>query len=286
MANVVNKVVVHNSTFHADDVFGVALVKFFLNEDVKVERVAHQADFDSIKSECEANGEVVWFIDVSRKYSPVDGYFDHHHEKSEIAAAGRVYNYLKEEGYISDRVAHTLDKLVRDIDLNDVGIKKAEIGEFSWTISQFNADNIYSDEQYDQFLKAVDVAVTVISGVVNAANKKDAAIGVLQDGIKFKLNESDEFSVLEISEFTLFGGVIHEIADLDDVDVVVWFDEIQNKWKSQTVPDAPGSFGKRGRAIKVQNPLPNGVEFVHVGEFFMVGDSKRDIIKYLDNNFK
>ena len=286
MANVVNKVVVHNSTFHADDVFSVALVKYFLNENVKVERVAHQADFDAIKSECEANGEGVWFIDVSRKYSPVDGYFDHHHERSEIAAAGRVYNYLKSEGYISDRVASTLDSLVRDIDLNDVGIKKAEIGEFSWTISQFNADNIYSDEQYDQFLKAVDVAVTVISGVVSAANKKDAAISVLQDGSKFKLKESDEFSVLEISEFTPFGEVIHEISNLDDVDVVVWFDENQNKWKAQTVPDAPGSFGKRGRSIKVVKPLPDGIEFVHVGEFFMVGDSKPAIIKYLEENLK
>jgi len=274
----VNKIKVHNGGFHADDVFACALVKYFVNSNVEIERVAHQSNFDEKSSD-------EWIIDVGRRLDPAAGFFDHHHIKSDIAAAGRVYGYLKECGYISNRVAKTLDPLVRDIDLNDVGIKKSAIGEFSWTISQMNAANIYGEEQYAQFNKAIDMSVEVIKGVVEFSNKIDHSIDIFSKAEKFKLRDTDKFEICEISEYAPFDGLF-EFSRLDDADTVIWYDADQQKWKAQTVPDQPGSFGKRGRAIKVADKLPEGVEFVHVGEFFMVASSKEALVDYLKEYLK
>ena len=81
----ITKVVVHDGTFHADDVFCVAILKECFKEDITVRRIPRNADIEKY-------GYDTLICDIGGEYDGMN-YFDHHQfptrslRKQELRAA-------------------------------------------------------------------------------------------------------------------------------------------------------------------------------------------------------
>jgi uncharacterized UPF0160 family protein len=284
-------VVVHGGVFHADD--GTAagfIVKFYdrvtdSSNTYYAARVQHQSDINKVKEEIRkelGDNTIVFVADVGRIYNPSELLFDHHQygqgdEQFGHAAAGLVYEFFKEKGVISEFEQEELDDFVKMVDENDIGLWEGPYeGTFPWIVALNNSENIYSEEQDLKFVEVVKLVINILDNVERRAEAKEETFK--------KLKESKEIlpGVLEMPGYLPgWNELIFKLKEFDHIDLVVWFDENQGTWKVQQVPDAPGSFGRRGRAVPFRDPLPEGCQFLHKGNFFGVFDSKEALIDYI-----
>jgi len=271
-------IVTHNSTFHADDVMASALIKVFVNSDIAIYRVGHQTNVETFIKD--NNLADVWVCDIGRIYDSANLRFDHHQysaAENPHAAAGLVFNYLVEKGHISPTAVKMLESTIQMVDENDIGIWEGVYeGTLPWIVSSMNSEDIYSEEQDEAFLKAVDFVSGILESVKNRADKIDET--------KKILDSSKEIlpGVLEMPGYLPgWNDIIFDIEKLNHIDLVIWYDETQDKWKVQQVPDSKGSFGRRGRQVPFRDPLPDGCEFLHRGNFFGVFNSKESLIDYI-----
>jgi uncharacterized UPF0160 family protein len=284
-------IVVHHGVFHADDGAAAGLVvKYYdrltnSSNTYYVARVPHQSDINKIKEEIKeqlGDNTVVFVADVGRIYNPSELMFDHHQFGSDDdqfghAAAGLVYNYFKEKKAISEFEIEELDEFVRMIDENDIGLWEGPYeGTFPWIVALHNAKDIYSKEQDERFVEIVKMVIKILDDVEDRAKVKTDTFE--------KLKSSKEIlpGVLEMPGYLPgWNELIFKLKEFNHIDLVIWFDENQGTWKIQQVPDAPGSFGRRGRAVPFRDPLPEGCQFLHRGNFFGVFNSKEALIDYI-----
>jgi uncharacterized UPF0160 family protein len=282
-------VIVHGGVFHADDVLGAAeVIKYYdritsSNNRYFIIRVQHQSNINEVKEEVRKfiGKEVTFFVvDVGRVYNPDQLMFDHHQYGQNDpefghAAAGLLYEFFKEKGVISEFEAEELDDLIKMVDENDLGIYKGPWeGTFPWVVALHNSKDIYSEEQDLRFVDVVKMSLQILSDIEKRAAVKEETYK--------KLKESKEVlpGVLELPEFLPgWNEIIFRVKEFDKIDLVIWFDENQGTWKVQQVPDAPGSFGRRGRPVPYRDPLPKGCIFLHKGNFFGVFDSKEALLE-------
>jgi len=275
-------VVTHYGTFHSDDVLATSLLAHYVgkNASVDVVRVNHQADVVKIKEFLEKGGVEVFIVDVGREYNPSERFFDHHQfdpNENPNAAAGLIYQYLLDNGFINEFEQEELEPLVDMVDANDIGKWEGLYqGTFPWMVSLHNGEDIYSPQQNARFVDMVRETVKILEDISSRAAVK---IGTLEN-----LRTSKEVlpGVLEMPTYLPgWQDVIFSIPELDHIDLVIWYDESQKVWKIQQVPDAKGSFGRRGRKVRWNNPLPKGATFIHKGEFFGVFTNKEDLLEYI-----
>ena len=292
--NELTAVITHFGQFHADEVSAVALLRsFYINTDLLVVRVPHQQNISEIENLLKDFVAEIFVLDIGRIYSPDNLKFDHHQfskDECNMSSAGMIYKWLKENNKISGRVAEELDSVVKVIDENDIGIRPFNPGELAWVISNLNSDNVYDNTaQNNQFSKAVRLVSEVLNSIKTKAEAMDAAIEELKFSKVYKLNSKDKFSVAEIpvnaeAANKIWYNVIHEVPEMEQVDLVIRFNKQANEWNAQTVSLPNDQFAKKGRRIQVVDPLPEGIKFVHKGEFFMVAESKEALLDYLKNN--
>ena len=287
-------VITHFGQFHADEVTATALLRsFYVKNDMLVVRVPHQTNISEVEELLKPHCGEVFTLDVGRVYDPSGLKFDHHQyskDECKLSSAGMIYKWLKEKGLVSKRVTVELDSVIEAIDANDIGIRPFQPGELAWVISNLNADNVYDIAvQNNQFSKAVGLVSEVLNSIKTKAEAMDTAIEELKSSKVFKLKEDDKFSVAEIPEDAeaanrIWYNVIHEVPEMEQVDLVIRFNKQANEWNAQTVSLPNDQFAKKGRRIQVVNPLPEGIKFVHKGEFFMVAETKEALLDYLKNN--
>lgn len=342
----------HAGLMHADEVGACALVKLFLNEGIEVRRVSHD-----VSEYPDAN----FVIDIGRVH---DGKtrFDHHQNKGGKASTGLIWDLIGlQEDYpeISD--------LIEMIDANDVGEAKSNPFDIPAMVSAFNHKDIYSEDQDDQFMKAVNFMHEVF---LFYKNKKD---GMLVKGVPIDVNEIigsalnnvfdsdydeekytkiarvigilnkdhdelkkrfpfgisailklyiDEGKNEEATSFltTMFRSYKKEIDSYDeakeicenssyfagikdvieltsftpqwskfingderpDIEAVVWWDDHQEKYKTQIVAKSPGSFEANGKRFLEDKTM----DFVHKAGFFAVATHKQVMINFLKNSRK
>ena len=287
-------IITHFGQFHADEVTATALLKsFYVKNNLLVVRVPHQTNISEIEELLKDFCDEVFTLDVGRIYKPEELKFDHHQyskDECSMSSAGMIYKWLKEQGKISERVAAELDNVIANIDANDIGIRPFQPGELAWVISNLNADNVYDISlQNSQFSKAVGLTSEVFDSIKNKAEMMDKAIEELKSSKVYKLNSEDKFSVAEIpvnaeAANKIWYEVIHEVPEMENVDLVIRYNKGANEWNAQTVSLPNDQFAKKGRRIRVSDSLPEGVKFVHKGEFFAVAESKEALINYLKDN--
>ena len=275
-------VVTHYGTFHSDDVLATALITHYVgkNASVDVVRVNHQADVNKIKEFLEKGEAEVFIVDVGREYNSAKKMFDHHQfspDEFGHAAAGLIYQYLLENGFINEFEQEELEPLVDMVDKNDIGKWEGLYeGTFPWTVALHNSDDIYSSEQDKRFVEIVEITLGILENISDRAEVKTRSLKIL------KSSKEVLPGVLELPEYLPgWNELIFKLSEFDHVDLVIWHDDVQGKWKVQQVPDKPGSFGRRGRPVPFRDPLPEGCEFLHRGNFFGVFNSKEALIDYI-----
>ncbi len=163
------RVAVHDGSFHADDVFAVAILSLYFKKPLKIFRTRDQNIF----------GKMDYLLDVGRKYEPQQGKFDHHQEgwseKREnsipYATSGLVWKEFGEKISGSKEVAEIIDqKIIQTIDAGDNGV---DIYEPKITgVSPYCAFDLidsmnptYKEKDLDAD-KIFDVAVTIAENIL------------------------------------------------------------------------------------------------------------------------
>ena len=251
----------HNKMFHADEITAIALLKVFTDFEIEVQRVDHETkDFSKYD----------FVIDIGKKFDGIK-YFDHHQYKGGKSSAGLIWDYIGlNEEYPK------LSKLIDLVDRNDVGIEKAKPFEFSSLIKCYNSRNLLSEEQNQQFFKAVDFAKNIILSMKEMEEGMIKAKEIINNSFSFNHNPK----IIELSEFTPYWTSYINGITMPFVKAVVWEDEDDNTWKVKIPSKTVGSFELNGKALKQDNNM----EFVHSSGHFAIAKDELTMIKYLSKN--
>lgn len=176
------KIITHNGSFHADDVFAVATLQLHFGLDnIEVIRTRDEAII--------ATGDIV--LDVGGVYSPEHQRFDHHQNGAPVrdngipyAAFGLIWKHYGEQVVgNAEAAAHIERRFVLPIDANDNGVSLFTVNENN--TSPFLVQDIValfkpawdSVEDTDQgFLKACDFARNVLErAIIHAKAERDEA---------------------------------------------------------------------------------------------------------------
>lgn len=281
----------HSGSFHADDVFSVAVMKM-VHPNAQVIRSRDLKELEK------AN----YRIDVGEKYDPDTGDFDHHqrgfdvcHDDSWIkkSSIGLVWdafgldlcNYDQE---VADRVAWNL---IQVIDAGDNGVKIHEPlihGVHPYNISRiiscYNPAWDRTDDPKYPFMMAVDLATRVlIREIENSRAAIKAKSGVMDAVVNAQIRES---KVVILQQFMPWiGTVVKNTYD----ELYVVFPTQDNEWRIQCIPKEMGSFDKRkplplkwaGGSVDELNEIIgiNDAVFCHTARFIAGAKSFDSIIK-------
>jgi len=239
----------HNGVFHADEVTAIALLKVFIESELQVTRVPHnQQNFDSFDM----------VIDIGKRLDK-KRYFDHHQYKGGKSSAGLIWEYIGLEKEYKD-----ISKLVKIIDEQDTGVKKAQPFEYPNLIKCFNQSDIYSQKQEEAFFQAVEFAVVTFSSLKRVAQERKKAKEIVKNSFMFE----GSTTVLELAEFTPHWQAYVE-ENIPHIKAVVWEDEVQQKYKIKTT------------SKHIILPQSKKMEFVHSAGFFGVAKSREDMLQYV-----
>jgi uncharacterized UPF0160 family protein len=194
------KVVTHDTTFHADDVMAVALLKY-IGYDVHIFRTREQKILQAALTDPE-----VAVLDVGGSYDPIMFNFDHHQDASLKSAAGLIWDHFRNK--ICEKDAQPFfDAFIQSIDVMDTNRDNiyeqwdalpSGFRNTSGIIGGFNRDVTNSVEQTKQFHVALDFAETIIRNELYNAEKKAKAEVVYQNRVVLPNNIAvlDEHSAI------------------------------------------------------------------------------------------
>jgi len=243
------KIATHNGVFHADEVTAIALLNIFV-DDVDIVRVEHNhTDFNSFDM----------VIDIGKKLD-YKKYFDHHQYKGGKSSAGLIWEYIGFKKEYKD-----ISQLVKMVDEQDTGVKKAKPFEYPNLIKCFNQKDIYSKQQDGAFFRAVEFAEVTFNSLKESCEDKIKAKEIVKNSYLFQNNSS----ILELESFTPYWQD-YVVEDLPNIKAVVWEDKEQDKYKIKTV-------SKKGIFL----PQSAKMEFVHSAGFFGVAKSREDMVEYI-----
>lgn len=298
----------HNGEFHADEVFGIAVLRnAFPRKEFDIVRTRDKEVLDkAISTSNTVFQDRVFVLDVGGVYDADKNVFDHHQKGGVIdkgrsfATAGLVWkkygstcvkNFVREMGgnYLSllddrlEEIADAVDRIVvSDIDAVDVGERLLERGEFSFSqfISGFNPpvpplgleiDN--EAELNDGFMSAIEQAERLIKREIrtqtyNALNAQE---------LNRYIETGDEIVVMD--RMIPFDDVIIE-EDTPDIKRVVYPSQtgewmvLKTRWSS----DLPESWaGLRDEDLAKVTGIDDSI-FCHNGRFIAGFKSKDSAI--------
>ncbi len=265
--------VTHGGKFHADDVFGAALLKI-LKPEIRIQRVFQVPEnFDGL------------VFDIG------GGRFDHHQEGAEVrengvpyAAFGLLWREFGAEALrdscppeaVAEEVARFDENLIQSLDEDD---NTGGGNPLAGAISLFNPDWDSEKPADDCFAEAVEFAKTVLTKKIAriAANYRakglvEAALAESRDRIVILPRYAPWRPVLEASE----------------AEFVVYPSQ-RGGYSAQTVPDAENKRESKCDfpeewAAKPENELPgiSGIgtlRFCHKGRFLITAGTQEDAVE-------
>lgn len=280
------KIAVHDGTFHADEIFALAIIRLIF-QDIDIIRTRDE----ELLNECDMR------IDVGGRNCPETGDFDHHltegagERRNEIpyAACGLVWKHFGKEVAGSNYVFDYVDrKLIQFIDANDNGF---DIGQDSLDIALYDVSDIidsfntvwYEENDPDDknFYNALEIADKVIKNEIKKGKGFEKAYSFVSDALLHTTNP--HYVVLD--KYCPWQDVVIPQTEI----LFVIFPSSTGEWRLRTVPVSRGSF-------KVRKYLPiswsgkkndelaaiTGVEdatFCHPACFIAGASSKEGAIK-------
>ena len=158
----IDKVVVHDGTFHADDVFCVALLMECYKEDIKWKRVPRNAVLGKY-------GYDVLICDIGYEYDGVNKFDHHQYANARLAASElRAAIGLLWDAYGND-MYHRTTSMFRDIDRHDNNSRQFR-SQLCVSIGMFNPDWNASDDERD---RCFEMAVNVARQMIRASRISD-----------------------------------------------------------------------------------------------------------------
>lgn len=282
----------HNGSFHADDVFGVAVLRAVLSAEGVTTQLIRTRDPELLQT-------ADFAVDVSGEWDPSRGRFDHHQKGFDgkrpsgvvYASSGLVW---KEFGvrFVSSRlhgaqpdlglatkVAEAIDEeLVQYLDMVDTGARQVAPGwvGLSALLHAFNLPGSKESgdaqaEVLERFVMAADVTVELLNNII--AHKEDELLSA-QAVREAPVQADGRILVLPRSGLAWIPVVVQE---MPLVEFVVYPDSSDEQFQVRTVPNELGSFiarkdlpkewaGLRDGALAAVTGVTDAV-FCHNGRF-------------------
>ncbi|MFA6274520.1 MAG: MYG1 family protein [Candidatus Paceibacterota bacterium] len=286
------KLITHNGSFHADDVFACATLSILLEKNGESFEIIRTRDEEIIK-----NGDYVF--DVGGIYDPEKNRFDHHQldfkekRKQDIfySSFGLVWKKYGEEISGSERGAEMIDfKLVQPVDAFDNGINLVELKHevvpyliqhmFLAMHLTWREDKSKTDEM---FLKCVEIAKVILKREI--IQTTDALLAEI-DLIKIYENTEDKRLIILDRKYPYeeilnrFKEPIYVIFQREDENKFWEVEAVRDNFKSfVNRKDFPKSWaGLREEELQKVSGVPDAV-FCHKGIFMAIAKSKEGAIK-------
>lgn len=305
------KIVTHDSSFHADDVFAVATLQIYLDKIGENYKVVRSRDKEIINS-------ADYVVDTGHVYDDEENRFDHHQESFKetgfldipYSSFGLVWKHYGkqicesgENGKDKSIGKHVWTKIrnefVTVIDANDNGMVTAsqaikdlepidpETFIFSWRPHY----NERTDENlYKGFVEAVKFAKGFLERQIKLAQAKEELRDEFELVLKSKKNiwKTDSLKVLVLPKPLPW----KEFIDLDNNDFDFVVHERENgHWMAVGVPVAPNSMkvkvkkqswlGLDGEALSEKTGIPDMV-FYHKTGYILVAKTKESVLAALE----
>lgn len=274
------KFITHSGTMHADEVFATAFLDLYF-EDVSLIRVSEVPS--NIKSD-------VIIYDVGK------GNFDHHQIDAKVRSNGIKYSsfgllfeeygikYLEKLGLDKkeDVYNYFVKDLVEGIDAIDNGVfplieSSYKVKTVSDIIKLFNPSYLSNDDVNANFLKAVDIAKTIITyEIKNVYGKVMASFKVKE------LLDSTNGPILVLDEFLPYEETILSSSKYDKIKLVV-YPSNRGGYAVKTVPISSSDKTSRVYFPKAWGGVFNkkleevtgvkGASFCHNNRFILTADT-------------
>ena len=289
-------IVTHSGTFHADDVFAVAILSKILDGNFKLVRTRDKKLFESAD----------FVVDVGGTHDAHEERFDHHQgegagtRKNGIAyaSAGLVWNKYGEQICGSQAVASKVDeRLIQVVDATDNGLSISKpIFEqvFPYTISDMVASfvpGIFEDENTadSQFQKALSFAKNILDNEIKKAGDQIYIEAKVKDTIS---NGNLDSNTVVFDEYMPRVPLWIELGKYPNILYAVAPATIdKSKWKLVAVPKdmsfftyrktLPSAWGaKNGKELQDIAGVADA-EFCHKDLFLCIAGSKEGALKLM-----
>ncbi len=281
-------IVTHNGSFHADDVFAVAIMRVMF-PDARIvrtrnEELIRKADFR---------------VDVGFRNDPETNDFDHHQEEGAgkrdngvpYAACGLVWKHFGEKVCGSRSVADDVDaRLIQPIDAIDSGVSFPPIEGTSivpFTVSDvvelMNLTWLEKTSVDDRFLEAVDYASLILRREIAHAKAREESKKIVDKA----LADSTDSPVVELPHYCPWK---HVLCATDKLFVI--FPTLGGLWTLYSIPKSEGSFENKRLLPAAWAGKTNGnfekasgvkdVVFCHKSLFIATAKTREAILKLVD----
>lgn len=236
------RVVTHSGPFHADEVFGCALLRVFLGREVELSRTRDPAAI--------AQADIA--IDVGGEYDDSRGRFDHHQRSytGPLSSAGMVLRWLEERGQISASFAAQLRAdWVDYIDAIDTGRRRPMSGVpcISAIVATLCDQADDPDELDACFMQAVAMCEGILRGLCANDGRNREASAVITEAMRRAVASGSRILILDRHykwkrAYFEHGGAQHP-SDY------VLFPDPDGGWRLLAIPAEDGSQ-------RLKRPLP------------------------------
>lgn len=292
MEKKIKSVVTHYRDFHADDVFGVAIIKMVFPK-IKVIRSEYN-NFAAINS-----ADIR--LDIGGKYDPETLCFDHHQPEGAglrqngipYASCGLVWHYFGVDITKDERIFEEIDKkIIQTIDAIDNGVEISEVKIIRpYTISDYimSLNPQWPDEKLKNFDKnfeyAVEFAINVLKTEIEKIKRRLFSEEKLKEYI-YMNNQKDYLIIYENLPWKDY------IIQNTRYKYVIMHDSITKNWNIVAVPIMLDSFDTRHNFPKSWSGLKGGeleartgvtgAIFCHRKLFFAVARSEEAAIELVE----
>lgn len=259
----------HNGSFHADDVFGVAVL-------LEIERLKGATPVELVRTrDPEIIAKADYAVDVGGIWDPATGRFDHHQKGFDgrrasgvlYASAGQVWaahgvDFIEAIATVTPaatreeaaQVAQAVDDdLVQYLDMADTGTASSAPGFYglSMLLSSFNLTSAEEREgrnhgaaavetaKYNRFKQACETMTTLLTNIACDKLDKLRSADLVRSAERF---DDGRILVLRDSGMPWFDVVCNE---LPNVLFVIYPDSADQQYQLRTVPVNPSSFNAR-----------------------------------------
>ncbi|MBP9748500.1 MAG: MYG1 family protein [Candidatus Pacebacteria bacterium] len=285
------KLVTHNGSFHADDIFAAATLSLVLEKQGKKFEIIRTRDEDVIQK-----GDYVF--DVGGIYDADKNRFDHHQNGGagkrengiEYASIGLVWQKFGIELCDSQKATDIIDKrLIAPIDAGDNGM---DLVESKFDVFPYIIQNVFGSmrptwreknlKEDEVFITCVEIAKNILRREIVQAN--DAILG---DEAIFSIYEKTEDKRIIVLDDTYpFEYILHNYAEPL---YVVYPRSDKKTWGAKSIRENWNSFknrknfpeawaGLKNEDLAKVSGVPDAV-FCHRGLFMAVANSREGAIK-------
>jgi uncharacterized UPF0160 family protein len=233
----------HSGTFHADDVLAFAMIRRFVDPDAQVIRTRERADLLAC--------DIV--IDVGGEFDPEKLRFDHHQGtyRGPRSSAGMILDWLEGQATVDHDLATLLRaRMVDYIDAVDTGREapRTDVPCFARIVEAMGQGLETAEQHHDAFLRAADVARTVLDGLVRGfvevRENRDVVLRAMQAAVDAKR------SVICFDRYVPWKPVYFENGGETHPTDYVLFPSEDETWKLVAIPPSIGQFEQK-------RPLPD-----------------------------